>query len=67
MNHSMAKLKRINQFDGSFFGIMNKMGDQMDASARILLETTYESIVDSGLFHDFTRHSFTVYTLSLNH
>lgn len=48
MNHNMAKLKYIEKFDGAFFGIMHKMGDHIDPAARILLETTYECIVDAG-------------------
>ncbi|CAK9854874.1 unnamed protein product, partial [Sphagnum jensenii] len=49
MNHRMGKLKQIDKFDGSFFGIMSKIGDSIDPHARILLETTYEAIVDAGI------------------
>jgi fatty acid synthase len=49
MTARMGKLKAIDKFDGAFFGIMSKMGDTVDPQARILLETTYESIVDAGI------------------
>ena len=49
MNHRMRKLKGIEKFDGLFFGIMLKIGDKIDLQARILLETTYEAIVDAGI------------------
>ncbi len=45
----MGKLKGIDRFDGPFFGIMSKIGDSIDPQARILLETTYEAIVDAGI------------------
>jgi acyl transferase domain-containing protein len=49
MNPYMGKLKEIDKFDGSFFGIMSRIGDTIDPQARILLETTYESICDAGI------------------
>ena len=48
MNQKMAKLKQIEKFDGLFFGIVGLMADQIDPQGRILLETTYEAIVDAG-------------------
>ena len=50
MNCRMGKLKEIDKFDGQFFGIMQTMGDAVDPHSRILLETTYEAIVDAGMF-----------------
>ncbi|XP_054161208.1 fatty acid synthase-like [Oppia nitens] len=49
MNQRMAKLKEIDKFDGLYFGIIGHMADQTDPQARILLETTYEAIVDAGV------------------
>jgi acyl transferase domain-containing protein len=49
MTSRMGKLKAIDKFDGAFFGIMSKIGDTVDPQARILLETTYEAIVDAGI------------------
>ncbi len=45
----MGKLKNIDKFDGSFFGIMADIGDNLDPQIRILLETTYEAIMDAGI------------------
>ncbi len=49
----MGKLKAIEKFDGAFFGIMSRIGDTVDPQARILLETTYEAIVDAGIYIKF--------------
>ena len=45
----MGKLKEVDKFDGAFFGILNQMEDKIDPQSRILLETTYEAIVDAGI------------------
>jgi len=45
----MGNSKEIEKFDGPFFGIMPKIGDTIDPQARILLETTYEAIVDASI------------------
>jgi acyl transferase domain-containing protein/NADPH:quinone reductase-like Zn-dependent oxidoreductase/thioesterase domain-containing protein/acyl carrier protein len=42
-------IKDISQFDAEFFGISPKQVDNMDPQLRMLLETTYEAIFDSGL------------------
>ncbi|XP_014669584.1 PREDICTED: fatty acid synthase-like [Priapulus caudatus] len=43
-----AKLKDISKFDAAFFGISPKQAERMDPQIRILLEVTYEAIVDAG-------------------
>ena len=43
-----GKLKDLSKFDASFFGVNGKQASVMDPQARILLETTYEAIVDAG-------------------
>ena len=43
-----GKLKTINKFDATFFGVHPKQADSMDPQLRMLLEVTYEAIVDSG-------------------
>ena len=43
-----GKLKDLSKFDASFFGVHPKQADAMDPQLRILLEVTYEAIVDSG-------------------
>ncbi|GBN02031.1 Fatty acid synthase [Araneus ventricosus] len=45
----MGKLKDISKFDSQFFGVHPKQAFVLDPQARILLELTYESIVDAGL------------------
>ena len=49
INPRMGKIKEVDKFDGSFFGILNQMEDKVDPQSRILLETTYEAIVDAGI------------------
>ena len=48
MNNRMGKIKDIDKFDGSFFGLMSQHADEIDIESRILMETTYEAIVDAG-------------------
>ena len=43
----MGRVKNIDKFDGVFFGLSNQ-ADSLDPETRILLETTYEAIVDAG-------------------
>ncbi|CAG2111951.1 unnamed protein product, partial [Medioppia subpectinata] len=49
MNPRMGKLKQIEKFDGLFFGVTTTMADVIDPHSRMLLETTYEAIIDAGL------------------
>lgn len=44
-----GKLNEINKFDASFFNILSNTADVMDPMARILLEKTYEAIIDAGM------------------
>lgn len=44
----MGKLVNLEKFDAMFFGINAKQADVMDPQARMLLETTYECIIDAG-------------------
>ena len=43
-----GKLYNIDKFDASFFGIHKKEADSMGPQCRMLLEKTYEAIVDAG-------------------
>ena len=45
-----GKLKELNKFDASFFGIAPKQTDNMDPQLRLLLEVSYEAIVDAGKY-----------------
>ncbi|CAJ0958992.1 unnamed protein product [Ranitomeya imitator] len=44
-----GKLKEINKFDASFFGVHPKQAHTMDPQLRLLLEICYEAIVDGGM------------------
>jgi fatty acid synthase len=43
-----GKIPNIAKFDASFFGIEYKEAHIMEPQCRILLEKTYEAIVDAG-------------------
>ncbi|XP_077184140.1 fatty acid synthase [Paroedura picta] len=43
-----GKLKDISKFDASFFGVHPKQAHTMDPQLRMLLEVSYEAILDSG-------------------
>ena len=44
-----GKLKDIEHFDALFFGVHAKQSNKMDPQIRILLEVSYEAIVDAGI------------------
>lgn len=44
----MGKIRNLEKFDASFFSILDKHANQMDPQGRILLEHSYEAIVDAG-------------------
>ena len=44
-----GKLSDLSKFDAIFFGIHYKQADTLDPMCRMLLEHTYEAIVDAGL------------------
>ncbi|KAF7994080.1 hypothetical protein HCN44_011349 [Aphidius gifuensis] len=44
-----GKLKYLDKFDAQFFRASSKLANSMDPSSRILLEQTYEAIVDAGI------------------
>jgi len=43
-----GKLKDLSKFDASFFGVHPKQANGMDPQLRMLLEVTYEALLDSG-------------------
>ena len=51
MTSRMGRIRNIDKFDGSFFGFLEVIGNQIEPESRILLETTYEAIVDAGKFN----------------
>ncbi|KAG8507553.1 Fatty acid synthase [Galemys pyrenaicus] len=44
-----GKLKDLSKFDAAFFGVHPKQAHTMDPQLRLLLEVTYEAIVDGGI------------------
>ncbi|KAK0159820.1 hypothetical protein PV327_010892 [Microctonus hyperodae] len=44
-----GKINNINKFDASFFDINFKQAHTMDPAIRLLLEHTYEAIIDAGI------------------
>lgn len=44
-----GKLKDLSKFDAAFFGVHPKQAHTMDPQLRLLLEVSYEAIVDSGI------------------
>ncbi|KAM8991828.1 fatty acid synthase [Ara ararauna] len=44
-----GKLKDISKFDASFFGVHPKQAHTMDPQLRLLLEVSYEAILDGGI------------------
>ena len=47
----MGRIPEYNKFDGTFFSLMGQMVEVMDPQARLLLETTYEAIIDAGIIN----------------
>nr|AAC50259.1 encodes region of fatty acid synthase activity; FAS; multifunctional protein [Homo sapiens] len=54
-----GKLKDLSRFDASFFGVHPKQAHTMDPQLRLLLEATYEAIVDGGINPDSLRGTHT--------
>lgn len=48
-----GKLKELDKFDATFFGVHAKQANFMDPQLRILLELTYEAIVDAGMISTY--------------
>ncbi|XP_039309372.1 fatty acid synthase-like [Solenopsis invicta] len=44
-----AKIKDLSHFDATFFGINSKQAHAMDPQLRLMLESTYEAIIDAGI------------------
>jgi len=43
-----GKLKELDKFDATFFGVHAKQANLMDPQLRMLLELTYEAMIDAG-------------------
>uniref|UniRef100_UPI00358E27BA fatty acid synthase isoform X2 n=1 Tax=Myxine glutinosa TaxID=7769 RepID=UPI00358E27BA len=44
-----GKLKDISRFDATFFGVHAKQANTMDPQLRLILELTYEALIDAGI------------------
>ncbi|CAG7826501.1 unnamed protein product [Allacma fusca] len=55
-----GKLKELDKFDATFFGVHAKQANFMDPQLRMLLELTYEAILDAGVNPTTIRGSRTV-------
>jgi fatty acid synthase, animal type len=44
-----GKIRNLEKFDASFFSILDKNANQIDPQTRILLEHSYEAILDAGI------------------
>lgn len=44
-----GKIQNLDKFDASFFSIHNRLANSTDPQARILLEHSYEAILDAGV------------------
>ena len=45
-----GKLRNLSKFDAQFFGVHGKQAMNMDIQLRILMELTYEALMDSGIY-----------------
>lgn len=45
----MGKINNIEKFDASFFGVHNKQVACMDPMSRLLIEHSFEAIIDAGV------------------
>ncbi|CAG2103412.1 unnamed protein product [Medioppia subpectinata] len=59
LNPRFGKIHDFNQFDSTFFGLPEKLSEAVDPQARMLLEVTYEAIVDAGISPQSLRGSKT--------
>lgn len=44
-----GKLNDLSSFDASFFGVHPRQANVMDPQLRIILEATYEALIDAGV------------------
>lgn len=48
---TVGVVKTIDRFDHSFFRVHRKLAEKMDCTSRMLLEKTYEAVVDAGEYN----------------
>lgn len=44
-----GKIRGLSKFDSSFFSILKRVADYLDPQCRILLEKSYEAVLDAGI------------------
>lgn len=49
MPNRIGKINNVEKFDSQFFNIPTVEADAIDPAARMLLEHTYEAIIDAGV------------------
>lgn len=42
-------MRNIDKFDNLYFGIHGKLTNSMDPMMKMIMETTYEAIIDAGI------------------
>uniref|UniRef100_A0ABD2WL10 Beta-ketoacyl synthase-like N-terminal domain-containing protein n=1 Tax=Trichogramma kaykai TaxID=54128 RepID=A0ABD2WL10_9HYME len=45
----VGKINNITKFDATFFGILPKQANSMDPKSRMMLEHTFEALMDAGI------------------
>lgn len=50
-----GKMKDLTQFDAEFFGYPPALAERSDPQQRMLLEVVYETIIDAGLLHFYSK------------
>lgn len=45
----LGKINGLTKFDASFFGVHNKQANALDPQGRLLLEHSYEAVIDAGI------------------
>ena len=49
----MGRIESYDRFDANFFGVTPEMAEIMVPENRMLLEVTYEAIMDSGMWSQY--------------
>jgi len=44
-----GKIRNLEKFDGNFFSVLSRNANYIDPQVRILLEHSYEAILDAGI------------------
>ena len=61
----MGRVPDFNDFDGNYFGIMGAMVGIIDPQSRLLIETTYEAIIDAGIYFIYNIFTYSKFTYNV--